>query len=121
MNLWTKLKELFAYEPAMVAWAVNGGVATVLTFLFTLGAPQTAAITTITTALAAIVTAVKARPVSISLVTGALVTAIQAAAAFGLHLPTPVMGAVTAVASAVLSLLFRQNLTPAVKVADKQV
>ncbi len=121
MNLWTKLKDLFAYEPAVVAWAVNGGVATVLAFLFNLGAPQTAAVTTITTALAAIVTAIKARPVSVSLVTGALVTIIEAATAFGFNLPTPVIGAVTAVASAILSLMFRQNLTPAIKLADKQV
>jgi len=35
-------------------------------------------------------------------------------AAFGLNLPPTVIGAITAVASAVLGLLFRQNLTPAV-------
>lgn len=119
--IWTKLKDLLAYEPAVVAWAVNGGIATVLAFLFTLDGPETAAVTTITTALAALVTAVMARPVSVSLVTGALATIAEAAAAFGLNLPPTVIGAITAVASAVLGLMFRQNLTPAVKLTEKQV
>jgi len=114
MNLLTKLRELLAYEPAVVAWAVNGGVATVLAFLLNLDGTQTATVTTITTALAAIVTAVQARPVAVSVVTGALATVAQAVAAFGLNLPPTVIGAITAVASAVLGLLFRQNLTPAV-------
>lgn len=121
MNLWMKLRSLLAYEPAVIAWVVNGGLAVVLTFLFNLNTTQTAAVTTITTALAAIVTALAARPVSVSIVTGALMTAIQAAVAFGVTMPTPVLGAITAVASAMLSLLFRQNLTPAVKMADKAV
>ena len=114
MNLLTKLRELLAYEPAVVAWAVNGGVATVLAFLLNLDGTQTATVTTITTALTAIVTAVQARPVAVSVVTGALATVAQAVAAFGLNLPPTVIGAITAVASAVLGLLFRQNLTPAV-------
>jgi len=113
MNLLTKLRELLAYEPAVVAWAVNGGVATVLAFLLNLDGTQTATVTTITTALTAIVTAVQARPVAVSVVTGALATVAQAVAAFGLNLPPTVIGAITAVASAVLGLLFRQNLTPA--------
>lgn len=115
MNVWSKL---VAYEPAVLAWAVNGGAAIVLAFVFNLGAPQTAAITTVTTALAALVTALKARPAAVSVVVGALATIAQAAAAFGLHLPPTVIGAITAVASAVLGLLFRQNLTPTASVAD---
>lgn len=121
MNLWMKFKDLLAYEPAVVAWAVNGGVATVLAFLLNLSAPQMAAVTVVTTALAALVTAIKARPVSVSIVTGALATIAQAAAVFGLHLPPTVIGAITAVASAVLGLMFRQNLTPAVKLASTTV
>jgi hypothetical protein len=119
MNLWSKLRELLAYEPAVVAWAVNGGIATVLAFLLNLTAGQTATVTVITTALAAIVTAVKARPVAVSVVTGALATIAEAAAAFGLNLPPTVIGAITAVASAVLGLLFRQNLTPAARLAGR--
>jgi hypothetical protein len=118
MNLLSKLRELLAYEPAVVAWAVNGGIATVLAFLLNLDGTQTATVTTITTALAAIVTAVKARPVAVSVVTGALATIAEAAAAFGLNLPPTVVGAITAVASAVLGLLFRQNLTPAASLRD---
>lgn len=121
MNLWTKLKDLLVYEPAVVAWAVNGGIATVLAFLLNLDGTETAAVTTITTALAALVTAVMARPVAVSIVTGALATIAEAAAAFGLNLPPTVVGAITAVASAVLGLLFRQSLTPAIKLTEKQV
>lgn len=121
MNLWMKFKDLLAYEPAVVAWAVNGGIATVLAFLLGLNAPEMAAVTTITTALAAIATAIKARPVSVSIVTGALATIAEATAAFGFHMPATVVAAITAVASAVLGLMFRQNLTPAVKLANKAV
>lgn len=120
-KLWGKLKDLLAYEPAVLAWAVNGGVAATLAFVFNLGPDQTAAVTTVTTALAALVTAIKARPVSVSLVTGGLVTIAEAASAFGLHLPAAVLAAVTAVASALLGLMFRQNLTPAVKLSEKRV
>ena len=121
MILWTKLKDLLAYEPAVVAWGVNGGIATVLAFLFDLSAPQVATVTVITTALAAIVTAVMARPVAVSVVTGALATIAQAATAFGLSLPPTVIGVITAVASAVLSLVFRQNLTPVVTQLSREV
>lgn len=113
--MWTKLKALLACEPAVVAWAVNGGLAAALVFLFHLDGTQAAAVTTITTALAAAFTAVKARPVAVSVLVGAAATIATACAAFGLDLSPQLIATGVAVLSAVLGLVFRQNLTPSVK------
>lgn len=110
--IWQKLRALLAYEPAALAWAVNGGLATVLAFLFHLDPVQVGAVTTITTALSAIYTAVRARPVSVSILTGALATVTTASAAFGLHLSAYMIATGVTVLSAVLGLVFRANVTP---------
>lgn len=67
----------------------------------------------ILTAVAAIVTAVKARPVEVSAIVGGVSTIAVAAAAFGLHLSGAEIGALAAILSGILGLVFRANLTPA--------
>jgi len=119
--VWTRLKALLAYEPAALAWAVNGGLAAALVFLFHLDGTQAAAVTTITTALAAAFTAVKARPVAVSVLVGSAATIATACAAFGLNLTPQVIATGVAVLSAVLGLVFRQNLTPAMRVTTTTV
>lgn len=114
-----KLKGLFQYEPAVLAWAINGGVALVIGYLTPLTATQAAAVTLITTALATIYTAVKARPIVVSAVTGALATALTAVAAFGLDFSSASIANVVAVAGGLLGLLFRANLTPAIKLTKR--
>lgn len=110
--IWQRLKALLAYEPAALAWAINGGVATVLAFLVHLDQPQIAAVTTITTALSALYTAIRARPVSVSILTGSLAVIATASASFGLHLPPDVIAAGVTALSAILGLVFRANVTP---------
>jgi predicted lipid-binding transport protein (Tim44 family) len=108
----TRLKALWVYEPAVLAWATNGGVAALAAFVLHLSGTQTAAVTIITTALAAAVTAYQARPVNVSVMVGSLATIATAGAAFGLHLPAQAIATGTAVLSVVLGLVFRANLTP---------
>lgn len=117
MNLGQRLRDLLAYEPAVVAWATNGGLAILLAFVFHLGGTQGAAVTTLATALAAAYTAWRARPVAVSALGGALVTGVTAASAFGLHLPATVIAATVGLLSNVLALVFRANLTPTITLA----
>lgn len=109
--MWQKLKGLVQYEPAVLAWAINGGIAALVAFVFHVTPDQTAAVTVITTALSAVYTAIMARPVSVSILTGSVATIATASAAFGLHLGTDVIATIVAVLSSVLSLYFRQNLS----------
>lgn len=111
-TFWQRVKALLAYEPAVVAWAVNGGVATVLAYVVHLSPTAGAAVTTITTALAAAYTAARAKPVAVSAIVGALATIATAGAAFGLHVSPEVIASGVTVLSAVLGLVFRANLTP---------
>lgn len=111
-SLISRLRKLWAYEPAALSWCVNGGVALICAYAFGLSGTQEAAVTTIVTALAAIATAVQARPVVIPAIVGALTTALTAAAAFGLHVSPDVLAAGSSIVSAVLALLLRQNVTP---------
>lgn len=106
------LKRYAAMEPAILAWAVNGGLALVLAFIFHISGKQEAAVTTIATALATAYTAWKAGPSGVPVLIGALATGVTAAGAFGFHPSAQVLATVTAVASAVLPLVFRVNLTP---------
>ncbi len=106
------LRDLLTYEPALVAWTVNGGLAVLLTFIFHLGSTQSAAVTTLATALATVYTAWKARPVAVATLTGTLVTGVTAAGAFGLHLPATVIATAAALLANVLALVLRANLTP---------
>jgi hypothetical protein len=107
------LKNLWHYEPVVLAWALNGGLAAFLAFVVHLSSTQEASVTTILTAIVAIYTAVKTRPVAVTVITGAVATVAVAAGAFGLHLQANTIGAVTVILGAVLALVLRQNVTPA--------
>lgn len=107
-----KLKGLLAYEPAALAWAVNGGIATLLAYVVHLSPGQLAAVTTITMALSTIYTATRAKPPSVSLLLGGLSTIAVAAGAFGLHLTADQISTGVTVLSAILGLAFRASLTP---------
>lgn len=106
------LRRLLAYEPAVLAWAANGGLAVILAWAMHLSTVQMGAITTIATALAAGLTAAQTRPVAVPALTGALATIVTALAAFGLHLPPTVIGAGVGLVSTILGLVFRANVTP---------
>jgi len=108
----TYLRSLLKYEPAVLAWALNGGIALVLAFVLHFTKTQEAAAATIVTAMAGAYTAIKARPFAVAALTGALMTAVTAAAAFGFHPTAQVIGAVSAVVSGILPLVLRSNLTP---------
>lgn len=113
MNIWQRLRALLAYEPAVVAWAANGGIAALLGVAVHLPAGQLDAVTTITTALAAVYTAFRTRPVAVSVITGAVATIGTACAAFGLHVAPAVLATGVTVLSSLLGLWFRSNVTPA--------
>ncbi|MCW2901487.1 MAG: hypothetical protein JWO67_3752 [Streptosporangiaceae bacterium] len=117
----TYLRSLLKYEPAIVAWALNGGIALVAAYLLHFTKTQEAAAATVVTALAGAYTAIKARPFAVAALTGALMTAVTAAAAFGFHPTAQVTAAVLAVVSAVLPLVLRANLTPLATVKRMQL
>lgn len=112
----SKILQLFrqamAYEPAVAAWAADGGIAALVAFVFHVNSTEEAAVTTICTALAAIYTAFRARPVSVSVLTGAIATIATAAGAFGLHLPPGEIATGVTALTAILALIFRANLSP---------
>ena len=114
--MWSKftayLKNLLRYEPAVIAWAASGGLALLLAFVFHFTSTQEAAAATIVTALATLYTLVKAGPSGVPGILGALATAVTAAAAFGFHPSAQVLAVCTSIASVLLPLIFRMNLTP---------
>lgn len=107
------IERLWRYEPAILAWALNGGLAVLLGNVFHITTTQEAAITTVLTACVAIFTAVRTRPVEAAAVVGALSTIAVAAGAFGLHLTSAQIGAGAAILSGIFALALRQNVSPA--------
>jgi hypothetical protein len=99
-------------EPAVIAYAVNVGIAALAAYGLHLTRTQTAATTTIATAVLAIAAAALTRPVPVSAITGAAATIATAAAAFGSHLTSSQIGTGVTLLSLVLSLLIRQNVSP---------
>jgi hypothetical protein len=100
-------------EPVLL---VGVGLAIVVmmatTFPFHFTPVEIAAVSTITTAITAIVAAILVKPVNVALIHAALVTGLVAAAAFGLHL-SPAMIAVAASAGVtVLGYLLREKVSP---------
>lgn len=114
------LKNLWSYEPAVIAWAATGGLAALVAFVFHTTDTQTAAITTICAGLATIVTAVQARPVAVPLITGAVSTIAVAVGAFGLHASSAEIASGVTVLSGILALILRQNVTPAATLAAQK-
>lgn len=119
-DLWARVRYLFMFEPAVVAWALNGGVAVLAAWAFHLTSFEEASVATIVTAAATIYTAAAARPADVPTIIGALTTIVTAAAAFGFHPPAQWIAVGTAAVSIVLPLVFRVNLTPLAAIKANQ-
>lgn len=104
------------YEPVVVAWAVNGGLAVLLGNVVGISHTQEAAVTTIATGLVALFSAIKTDNFTVTGFTGVLTTIAVAAAAFGLHLSSQEIGAGVAIIGGVVGLLVRNSVSPAATV-----
>lgn len=111
-SLFSRLKQLLAMEPVLVAWLLNGGVAALLAFVLHLSKTETAAITTIVTALVTIYTAAKTKPARVSVIAGSLTTLLVACSAFGLHLSASMISTIVVVLAAVIPQLIRMHVSP---------
>jgi hypothetical protein len=111
--------DFIKYEPVILAWALNGGLAVLLGDLFHITTTQEAAVTTIATGLVAVFTALHTKPFAVTAFTGALTTIAVAGAAFGLHLPAQDIGVGVAILASIAGLGLRANVSPvAVKPAE---
>ncbi|MEV4000985.1 hypothetical protein [Actinomadura sp. NPDC049753] len=111
----------FRAEPAVIAYAVNAVVALLVSYGLPLSQGQVEAVTVITTALTAAVAAITTRPIVVSGITGALATIMAALAAFNWHFTADQISNTVAVASIVLALLLRQNVSPATRAVGGEV
>jgi hypothetical protein len=105
--------KIFGYEPAVIAYVVNAAVALLVSYGLPASEAQVDAVTVITTALAAAVTAAMTRPIVVSSLTGALATIMAALAAFNWDFSVDQIGRTVAFVSIVLALLLRANVSPA--------
>lgn len=112
------LKTLFKYEPVVLAWTLDGGLAVLLGVVFHISSTQESAVTTIATGIVGVYTWFMTKSSSgnktVPALIGILTTIATAATTFGLHLTSSQIGAGAAVLSAVLALVLRQNVSPAV-------
>jgi uncharacterized membrane protein YgaE (UPF0421/DUF939 family) len=111
-NIIAWIRRLLAEEPAAVAWALGGGIALLGAYVFHWDHAWQAAAATIVTALAALYSALRARPAHIQAALGILLTLMAAAGTFGFHPSARLEAMILAGASVVLGLLFRQAVTP---------
>jgi len=103
---------ILKYEPVILAWVLNGGLAVLLGNLIHISSTQEAAVTTIATAVVALYGAAVTKPPAVHALVGALATIAVAAGAFGLHMSAAEIGAGMAILSGILGLVFRQNVSP---------
>jgi len=103
---------LLKYEPVLLAWVLNGGLAVLLGNVVHISSTQEAAVTTIATALVGIFTWFRTTPHTVSGLVAFITTIAVAAAAFGLHLSNAEIGAGAAILSGVLALVLRQHVSP---------
>lgn len=103
---------ILKYEPVVLAWVLNGGLAVLLGNVIGISTTQEAAVTTIATALVGIFAWFKTTPHAVSGLVGFISTIAVAAAAFGLHLSAAEIGAGAAILSGILALVLRQNVSP---------
>ena len=104
---------ILKYEPVLLAWVLNGGLAVLLGNLIHISSTQEAAVTTIATALAGIYGWVMTKDHAASGLVAFISTIAVAATTFGLHLSSAEIGAGAAILSGVLALVLRQNVSPA--------
>jgi hypothetical protein len=108
----SKIVSWWQTEPAALLYAISAGLAPLVAMLLHWSQTQTAAEATIVSGVAAIVVALKARPVAVPAILGAAATIATASAAFGLHLTADQIAAGTSAMNLVLGFLFRSHLTP---------
>lgn len=106
------LKSLLQFEPVVLGWVLNGGLAVLLGNVVHITSTQEAAVTTIATGAVGVYAWVSTKDHAVSGLVGTLSTIAIAASAFGLHLSSPQIGAGAAILSGILALLLRQNVTP---------
>ena len=116
-----RLLDLIRAEPAVFANALAAIASVWAAFGIRASPHQVAAVATIATAVAGIVTAWLARKASVAGITGAVTTIAVAAAAFGLHLSAAEIGALTPLVTLAVSLLLRQAVTPVVSMPKRPV
>ena len=117
----SKLISVLRTEPSVVMYGLNALLTALVAFGAHASPGQTAAVTTIATAVITIVTAASTRPVAVPLITGAVATIATAAAAFGLHLTSAQIGAAVPLLTVVLSLILRQAVTPVATLAAQKL
>jgi hypothetical protein len=100
------------FYPATILYALNTAVAFLVAFGLNLSATQTAAITTIATAVLGIAVAFTVRPPAVPVISAAFASALAAGASFGLHLSPNQIGVTIAALSLVVGFLTHQNVTP---------
>jgi hypothetical protein len=105
----------WTFEPAMALYVLNTGVSVLVAFGLGLDQSQTAAVTTIATAVLGILAATQVRPLPIAAITAAFSTALVAVGAFGYHLSPEHISALVTVVSLVLGLVTRQLVVPKAK------
>ncbi|TYB50222.1 hypothetical protein FXF51_56700 [Nonomuraea sp. PA05] len=109
---------IFGREPAVWVYAINALVAAFVAYGLPLTQVQTAAISTLATAVMAVIVAVLTRPFVVSALTGAISTGLTAMAGFGLELSQEQIGATVAALNIVLALVLRMNVSPAPATSD---
>lgn len=100
------------YSPVFVLYALNTLVAALVTWGLPLTTTQTAAISTIATAVLGLVAAFAVHPFPIPAATAAISTVLVAAAAFGFHLGQDKITALVGVVSLVAAYITHQLVTP---------
>lgn len=103
---------ILKYEPVLLAWVLNGGLAVLLGNLIHISSTQEAAVTTFATALVGIYSWWKTTPHSVGGLVAAISTIAVAASAFGLHLSSAEIGAGAAILSGILALVLRSQVSP---------
>ncbi|MEV0388358.1 hypothetical protein [Nonomuraea sp. NPDC050643] len=106
------MKKIFGQEPAAILYAINALVALLVAFGLGLSQVQVATISTVASAVIAIIVAIMTRPFVVSALTGAVTALMTAVAGFGLEFTADQIGATVTVLSMLLGLVLRANVTP---------
>lgn len=109
---------IFGREPAVWVYTINVLVAVLVAYGLPLSQVQVATVSTVSTAVMALIVAILTRPFIVSALTGAVGTTLTAIAGFGLVLSEAQIGATVTALSVVLALVLRANVSPAPSTSD---
>ncbi len=105
--------KIFGREPALWVAAISAILSVAVTFNVPgLTLNQSAAIVSVLTAGAGVVTAIKTRPVAVPVFTGLVGSVVILAATYGFNAPPEAVGAIQAAVTTVLFLIARGHITP---------